>query len=397
MARLDEQHEHLLTPDVEGKQPGDEASDAGDLGKRARPWRQMVLARKRGGMVAVTVCWLLFLSLGSALMQVLWGVHTTKRTEEIPNIVHFVWANPVGANGTQTPLSFDFRHFLAIYSAHFYMRPDAINIWTDASAAAIDDARRSSNVYTRAISSLATVVYHTTPMPSTTSKGVRIEKYQHKSDFVRTRIMRDHGGLYLDDDAWLIKDLGPLRRSGYENVFGRQVDGKLCQATWLSRPGNAFMKTWVDLMDSEFNGEWTKAGNELISKLYPAFVAAGARGHALVLERDAFFPFSWVLPDLKTMYGLHDEADIRDDSPPPSALDVFHGGHRGPGWTTDWSATYSIHGWTTGINDQDAWHIFGPYRTLTPEYVLAHRSNVARALYPAVKDAIDSGVLTLGA
>ena len=39
--------------------------------------------------------------------------------------------------------------------------------------------------------------------------------------------------------------------------------------------------------------------------------------------------------------------------------------------------------------------IFGKFKDVTPEYVLAQNSNFARAVYPAVKHAMDNGVLDL--
>jgi len=40
--------------------------------------------------------------------------------------------------------------------------------------------------------------------------------------FIRTRVMAHHGGQYFDDGSWVIRDLAPFRKAGFENVFGKQ-------------------------------------------------------------------------------------------------------------------------------------------------------------------------------
>src|SRR5579862_2317354 len=55
--------------------------------------------------------------------------------QEIPNIVHFVHLlSPPTRSNPEPHLNFEFSHFIAIYSAYIYLRPDVIYIHTDADA-----------------------------------------------------------------------------------------------------------------------------------------------------------------------------------------------------------------------------------------------------------------------
>ena len=66
-------------------------------------------------------------------------------------------------------------------------------------------------------------------------------------------------------------------------------------------------------------------------------------------------------------------------------------------WQRDWRSSYVLHGWTSGIEKQltegERIAMFGEFGDITLEYVLARNSNFARAVYPAVRHALDNGFL----
>lgn len=208
----------------------------------------------------------------------------------IPNIAHFVRQLNRHANGTAKPLSYEFRHFMAYYSAHHYLKPDSINIWSDVTKEMLEEAKKEGDEITKAVLAIPKLKFHHVTMPSKTSTGHEIKAYAHKSDFVRTRVMAEHGGQYFDDDAWVIRDLAPLRSAGYENVFGIEAMGDVCQAVWMSTPKNALMSVFERLQDKVFDGGWLTASNSLITNLIHDIRGYSHDRHALVLERDAFFP-----------------------------------------------------------------------------------------------------------
>jgi len=244
----------------------------------------------------------LLLFFGVLASLLVWTFHTQSRHNphtiensvnkptEIPNIVHFVRQLNRYPDGSAKPLEFEFRHFLAYYSAHHYLKPKEINIWSDVTEEMITNARIKGNVFTKAVLKLPNLQFHHVTMPKHTKKGVPITKYAHKSDFIRTRVMSEYGGQYFDDDSWVIRDLKPLREAGFENVFGKEWGNDICQAMWMSTPGNALMKAFVRLQELEFSGDWLRASNHLISNLVYDVQGFGHDRNALVLERNAFFP-----------------------------------------------------------------------------------------------------------
>lgn len=208
----------------------------------------------------------------------------------IPNIAHFVRQMDRYPDGTAKPLHYEFRHFMAYYSAHHYLKPDSINLWSDATDEVLADARVNGDIFTRAVMSIPNLKFHYVTFPNQTTTGRTIKEYAHKSDFVRTRMMAEIGGQYFDDDAWVIKDLAPFRSAGFDNVFGLEWGGDVCQATWMATPNNTLMNAFAQLQETVFDGEWLTASNTLITNLVRNIRGYGHDRHALLLEHDAWFP-----------------------------------------------------------------------------------------------------------
>lgn len=378
-----------------------------DLQRSTSPGKTPTRPRRRLALLVgcVLAAFMLWTWRGHDMSAVL-NSTSFRSTTNIPNLAHFVHQVNRTATGDPEPLHFDFRNFMAYWSALHYLEPDQLNIWTDATAMQIEEAQSSPDPMTRAVANLPGITFRYMEMPTRTSRGVPIVKYAHRSDFVRSRVMEQYGGIYMDDDLWVLKDLAPFRESGFDNVFGRQQGGELCQAMWMSKPGNDFMAAWTRLQEIEFTGAWTKASNKLISRLVEEFAGTGHNKHALIVERETFFPGSWKQDayGLNMMYELHeDDGLIEEDrrrtlQRTQSTVDDIVASYtleREAGWRYDWRLTNSIHGWSNGIKSGNLWHYFGSFGSLTPEYVLSGRSNVARALYPALKAALDRGYLVI--
>ena len=144
--------------------------------------------------------------------------------EPIPNIVHFVrLVHPA----PEPVLEFQFRHFIAIYSAWYHLEPAAIYIHTNIEQYLIEEALdRSASIYTAAVRRIPRVTFSHQVALNHTKSGAVIDKLPNQSDFVRTAVMVKQGGIYLDDDAYVLRDLKPLRTLGFENVVGRQANGQ---------------------------------------------------------------------------------------------------------------------------------------------------------------------------
>lgn len=133
---------------------------------------------RHGRRLASKRCLVLFSLL--AILILFFTQHTGKyigrgdlwtSTREIPNQVHFVRQVDKTASGDKLPLEFNFKHFMAIYSAHLWLKPERIFIWTDATKEDLASLKNSKNEYTRAIARLSTVNFGYREMPTVTSKG----------------------------------------------------------------------------------------------------------------------------------------------------------------------------------------------------------------------------------
>ena len=326
-----------------------------------------------------------------------------KGSATIPNIVHFVHLVKPSPNPT---FEFPFRQFIAIYSAWYYLQPETINIYTNVDEHLIEETiKRSTSPWTKAVSKLPKVkVSHQTP-PDHTTSGEAIPKLPNQSDFVRTGILREFGGIYLDEDAYVLRDLAPLRRMGFQNVVGYQLNGQICPAVILSTPGNKLMEWYHALQHKAINpNRWALHATDLLSTLAMDFQEPSDQ--VLVLPHNTFFPYDWRGNDLKPIYQVHDK-----DLDAPDAVtnkgtqnlteysENFHlyGPEAPESWKTDLRSSYVLHGWTSGIetefNDQERDAMFRKFGGITPDFVLAQSSNFARAVYPAFKHALDNGVL----
>ncbi|KAK3173217.1 hypothetical protein OEA41_006546 [Lepraria neglecta] len=327
------------------------------------------------------------------------GLHkTTQGSSTIPNIVHFVH---LSYPNSTAPFEFPFRQFVAVYSAWYYLRPETIYIWTNVEEGSIEGwIKKAKSPYTQAVSDLPGVEFKHHDTTNQTTNGTTVHLLPNQSDFVRTDILMKYGGIYLDDDSYILRDLKPLRHLHYDNVVGRQVNGEICPAVILAVPNNKMMATYHALQDVVFKfGEWADHATILLTTLVREFQSPDSQ--ALVLNRDSFFPSSWYPEDLEKLYRVHpDEGlDIINNKPTENITDfIANFKLKEPKtWKRDWRLSYALHGWTSGIdhsfNETKQLKLFGQDQGITLDYVLARSSNFALAVYPAVRHAVDAGVL----
>ena len=146
---------------------------------------------------------------------------TESRPPTIPNIVHFVHLVPSSSDPT---FEFEFRQFIAIYSAWHYLQPETIYVHTNIKEQLINEAlSRATSPYTKSVQQIPRVKFNHRIAPNQTESGNVIDNLPNQSDFVRTAVLLEQGGIYLDDDSYVLRDLTPLRTLGFENVVGKQI------------------------------------------------------------------------------------------------------------------------------------------------------------------------------
>ncbi|KAL8927510.1 MAG: hypothetical protein Q9208_002315 [Pyrenodesmia sp. 3 TL-2023] len=327
------------------------------------------------------------------------GGNLFQASVSIPNLVHFVHLVRPGP-GVKFELLFP--HFIAIYSAYYHLQPDIIYIHTNVEEDRLERIlNHTTNPYTIAIRNLPRVQFKYHDVRNETSKGTPIVKLAHQSDFVRLDILKEYGGIYLDEDAYVLRDLRPLRNTGFENIIGKQKDGDICNAVIMATPNNKMLTAYRTVSDTVFDGSWTRHSAELLTVLAREFAAIEYQ--VLVVPQDVLFPLSWFESDLQILYRIHEQSArdaVQDvDAPDITTLTRRALGTEDPvGWELDWRSTYVLHGWHSALvlkigSQTQIAETFGEFGGITLEYVLARNSNFARAVYPAVKHALDAGII----
>lgn len=147
----------------------------------------------------------------------------------IPNVVHYVWLL-----NDPHELRMPFKLFVSVYSAHLFWKPERIYIHTDASRAVLANALVAGDVWTKRILALPGVTSNFVRAPTVTERGVEIVRVEHKADFLRMAVLREFGGVYLDTDVVPLRDIAPLRDSGFANVLGGAVELSMKRAGYIN-------------------------------------------------------------------------------------------------------------------------------------------------------------------
>ena len=143
--------------------------------------------------------------------------------------------------------------------------------------------------------------------------------YAHQADFIRLRVLLEHGGVYADMDTLFLR---PMPNSFYQHEFVIGTEGmappddgqpraSLCNALMLAQPGARFVSQWLENMYNVFDGSWNRHSCAEASALgvkHPEQVT--------VMPRECFYKhgftaqgidtlFTSLDNDFKGMYSMH--------------------------------------------------------------------------------------------
>lgn len=318
----------------------------------------------------------------------------------IPNIVHYIWllADPA-------VFRLDFRVFLSVYSSHLFFSPDRIYFHTDAKPELWERAKSSGDVWTRRVLNIPNVMPNYIENPRLTSKGVDIDTFGAKSDFIRADVLRKFGGIYLDVDAIPLRDVAPLRHSGFANVVGGAValapkhTGYVNTGVWLAKPHSNLAEIFYEAMDAFYNGVWAISVGILTDLAYRLHAIPG---EVLIVNPRAFAPVSWELADQEVLLKPHrtsgggilsswegEPKELKNTCKDALAwVAEREGGGKLESWEMDFSSTYVLHAFDDEGNKIPGWD-----GKITLKYILERESNYARAVYPAIAHAIKANII----
>ncbi|KAF4619103.1 hypothetical protein G7Y89_g14744 [Cudoniella acicularis] len=319
----------------------------------------------------------------------------------IPNIVHYVWM-------LKDPKEFhlEFKIFISFYSSHIFFRPERIYIHTNAAPSVFEEAKANGDVWTKRILAIPGVTPNYVTTPTSTTKGVAISRMEHQADFIRLAALLEFGGIYMDMDAIPLRDITSLRNSGFANVVGGNFaltakgSGYISNGIMLAKPHSTMMAIFNKAADEFFDGGWVTGSVLLLTDLANRISAIPSE--VLILQPQAFTPSSYEFEDEKRMFKPHFK------TPPPEDLSAFNGPAELSGtchdalewlkvreaegrvekWEIDFSSSYILHATDDYID-----RIWGWDHQIDLKYILARQSNFARAVYPAIRHAIQDGVI----
>ena len=150
-------------------------------------------------------------------------------------------------------------------------------------------------------------------------KGWRLD-YAHQADFLRLKILLEHGGVYADMDTLFVERL-PQRLFEQPFVIGEEdpVPGAaragtgpmLCNAFLMSAPGAEFGRRWLERMYAVFDGTWNRHSCDEAGRLaeaLPGSVHVVPKHHHYKhpCTREGIHTLLQGLdPDLDEVYSLH--------------------------------------------------------------------------------------------
>ncbi|OAA79393.1 glycosyl transferase [Akanthomyces lecanii RCEF 1005] len=313
----------------------------------------------------------------------------------IPNIAHFVYILSDPDNGT---FPFKFSHLISVYGAWRRWQPDVLYLHTNvaASSSAVLQARAGEQgKWAQRLFNMPGLVINTISAPTHTNRGQELKHMEHRSDFVRVKVVHDFGGVYMDMDVHALRDMRPLREAGYKAVAGRQGGGLLNSGTFLAAKGSKATRMWTERMHEVYDGRWTTHSNEALTtlgedlKMYPC--------EMLMLDQAAFAPIGWKWFDSERLFGEHYTAtsldQLKKGAGPvegrPDGSDNAAGLFESKlPWAHDWSCTFLLHAFSRqkpklSTKDHD----------ISPRYIAERRSLYARAVYPILRDMYINGVI----
>lgn len=228
----------------------------------------------------------------------------------VPNEYHFVF----GLKPQNEP--FHIVHYLCLESClqvngpeavHFYCHYEPYGPWWE---------RVKERVTVHRVEPEAFVVGHSAYARSQEGMFIRLSglDYAHQSDFVRLKILQEHGGVYADLDTLFVNPL-PAELFRQPFVLGREApvmiagscspQESICNAIILSQPASLFGQRWLEAMYTEFDGTWSRHSCQAATKL-----AAAYPEEIHVVPRNCFYKYGCEPTDLDLLLrGLNADYD----------------------------------------------------------------------------------------
>ncbi|CAG8496123.1 4693_t:CDS:2 [Cetraspora pellucida] len=194
-----------------------------------------------------------------------------KRTHKVPKILHYVYLNEDPNN-----LPFNFIQWLAYTSAIETIKPEKTyfhcihepkSYWYQLIKPKL------SIMKTRIVSEIF---------------GNRVNVIQHKSDIIRMEVLRDFGGIYLDNDIIVLQPFDDLLYDDFTMGIEETSTKVLCDAVLIGRPFAPFLTRWIQSYKNFNDDDWSYHSVKVPYHMSKEYV-----NDIHVLSKTAFFWPTW--------------------------------------------------------------------------------------------------------
>lgn len=201
-----------------------------------------------------------------------------KNDTNIPKKIHFIWFSKGKA--------FNMVNYIAVKSALYHNPGYQVYFHCDDTP--------KNNIYYDNLKNKVIINHITEPL---SLNGHIFEYFQNKADFIRINILKDFGGIYLDTDVILLKNLDRFLHHhyvmGYERPnISEAANYFLCNAVIMSEPNNELLKEWIHIYNSswgeDFIGWWM--GHSVV---VPSHLRKKYNYLMTLLPNFMFYPFLW--------------------------------------------------------------------------------------------------------
>jgi mannosyltransferase OCH1-like enzyme len=218
------------------------------------------------------------------------------KTSIIPKIIHLIYLN-------ERPLqSYNYKCIYSIIKHH-----PTFEIWIH------NDIEPDTKEWKELINSNSVSVKKTERIRM--FSGLRIEYIQYEADILRMTVLEQYGGIYMDIDVYIFKNIEPLLKDNYSLYICKETENSLINCIIISEPNNGFIKEWLSLFSSGFRmGIWAWHIRELPKILLENNKHYYNKYGIKLLDHTNFCPMHWTeknkLSDgtfsvTENVYGIH--------------------------------------------------------------------------------------------
>jgi len=147
-----------------------------------------------------------------------------------------------------------------------------------------------------------------------TFDNINIEHVQYEADIIRMNVLYEYGGIYMDNDIYIVKNINPLiTENGL--YIAKENKNDFINCVIISEPRNEFLKIWLNNFSTGFKiGMWGWHIRELPKLLLNNFKYYEYKYNIHILDYENFCPIPWTHGHMfndpnfqltEKIYGIH--------------------------------------------------------------------------------------------